>query len=471
MAQIRLGLGQVSIVDRMIVRARSTVTPLVIAASIVLEPPHPTTQNIVLPAVGDLPEGIYYVDVIESVDGVTPGLLMIQIVYDLKNKVILSEVRYYRAGYINPGDPVVGSDSIIDPYLDGKEIALVYKEGHRPLVPPPYDYKEYDLLAGGGIQLLNGQVFGEDEVMAVQISYLGSQSGGGTGGGSGVGGYTETVIINESTTLSQVHRNKRLKCESNASLRLVITLESIATVPEGSFYYFNTNGGVQYQLRILTQSGDSISLGEQSLPEISLGKGEFLRLEKAGTFWEAVLVHHNVEAVGERIMKGLRNVTNTLAEDGALYDGDDYPRIWYYIKNDLPNTHKVIDDAVTGGAYVHPFDRRGMFVLHSTQKKFRMPNTQGLYIKGLKSFSLPGSDTDFNNNGRLNDYPGGIQGGQVGVINGTGYVLQKAGASHKVVVLKNLTDVTNVPGDPSFTINPGKVNNVDNVGEIYLRKV
>lgn len=470
MAQIRLGLGQVSITDKLIVRARNTNTPLVTAAQIVLDPPHPTTRNIVLPAIGDLPEGIYYVDVIESTDGVTIGLKLIEIVYDLKNKAILSEVRYYRAGYINPGDPVVGSDSIIDPYLDGKDIVLVYKEGHRPLVPPTYDYKEYDLITGGGIQLLGGAVFGEDEVMVVQISFLGSTGGGGTGGGSGVGSYTETVIIDVDTTLSVVHRNKRLKCESSGSARLVVTLESLASVPEGSFYYFNTNNGAQHQLRILTQSGDHVLLGGQQLPEISLGKGEYLRLEKAILSWEAVLTHPNIEAVGERIMKGMKVVANAFAEDGALYDGDDYPRIWYYIKNVLPNTHKVIDNAVTGGAYIHPVAERGKFVLHSTLKKFRMPNTQGLYIRGLSNFAAPGSDVG-GTNGRLNDYPGGLQVAQVGVINGTGYVLQKSGTSNKVVVLKNLTDVASVPGDPSFTINAGKVNHVDNVGEIYLRKI
>jgi hypothetical protein len=95
MGQIRLGIGQVNITDYLIVIARKTTSPLVIEAQEKYDPPQPATQNVVVPREGNIDPVIYYVDFRESPDGVSLGLLLAQFVYDLKNKILIAERRFY----------------------------------------------------------------------------------------------------------------------------------------------------------------------------------------------------------------------------------------------------------------------------------------------------------------------------------------------------------------------------------------
>lgn len=474
MAQIRLGVGQVNIVDHLIVIARKTTTPLVIEAQESYPPPQPATQNVVVPAVGDIDPAIYYVDFRESVDGISLGLLLSQFVYDLKNKVILAERRFYRVNGSGPNDPASEQNILTDPYLDGKTISGVFKEGFRYLLPHDHAEKEYDLHAGGGIELLNDKTFADLEVWMVEISYLADQSQVGTNGG---GLYNGVVTLTADTALNNTHRGKRLKCESNASSRLVVTLEDLVTVPDAAFYHFTSNGGNQFQTRIIPFVGQTITYNGEVYTEMTIAKGEYLRIEKVGTIWEATMVHPGILQVGERIAATWKDHPNTKPEDNTLYDGDDWPRIWWWIKNKLPITHYAIDDNVINPGYVHPVGLNGLFIIHSTQKKFRVPDTQGWSEKGLSNFSVYGTDAT-----RVYDYPGGVQGGQVGEFNMTvpnAPVIRKTGTSNSVIVLGVPSGPVGganpdaIIGNQNITINginAGKVNTVNNIGVVYLRR-
>lgn len=479
MAQIRLGLGQVNITDYLIVVARKTTTPLVEEAREPYAPPQPTTRNVVVPATGDIDPVIYYVDIHESSDGSTLGLLLIQIVYDLKNNIILSEKRYYRADGGGPNDPLSGQNIIEDSYLDGKTISAVYKEGFRPLVPPEYaSFKEYDLHTGGGIELLNDMVFGPGEVTVIEISY--ATAAPATTSGSGF--YSGVITLIADTTLNNTHRGKRLKCESDASSRQVHTLEDVTTVPDGTFYYFTFNGGNQLQTKIVPVSGQTIEYNGASYTEMTLGLGEYLRIERAGAGWEATLVHENILRVGEKLTAGYLSHPSTMPEDGRLLDGDDYPRIWYWIKNILPSTHKIIDDTVVNGGYSHPDGKQGLFVLHSTLKKFRMPNTQGISEKGLADFDSYGADT-----GRIYDYPGGVQAQQIPNHKHYTVAIEQLNSFLDPTSTQQIAYQRNDSGDYKYklgpssnaatvglssdSINGGSENRVRNVGVIFLRRI
>lgn len=405
MPQIKLGIGQVNITNYLIATARKTTTPLVIEAQEEYAPTHPATRNVVLPAVGSIDPVIYYVDFYESVNGISFDLLLSQFVYDLKNQIVISERRFYVVGGPGVNDPAPDQTILTDAYLDGKTISGVFKEGFRYLRPSTETIPEWQVYAGGGIELLNNIIFSGGEVYSIEISYLANQTQ--VTGGAGM--YTGVELITTDTTLSITHRNKRLRCESAASNKLVVTMEAFGAVADGTFYHFTSNGGSQNQTRILPNGSETIKYNGENYPEISFGKGEFVRIVKTGSFWEAELAHPFVLQVGERLSGEWKDHPSTRTEDGTLYDGDEWPRMWWWLNNKLPSTHKVIDDTVIGGGYAHPADKPGLFVLHSSLKKFRVPNTQNLAERGLKNFTSYGTDTE-----RTYDYPGGLQNEMIG---------------------------------------------------------
>jgi hypothetical protein len=461
MAQIRLSIATINITNDLIVIARKTTTPLVIEAQEPYHAPHPVTQNVVLPATGDIDPVIYYVDFYESSDGVSLDLLLSSFQYDLQNNIILSERRFYTVGGTGPNDPPADQDTLTDAYLDGKTISGVFKEGFRYLKPETETTPEWEVVAGGGIRLLGGKQFSVDEVVSIEISYTGS-SGSGSSSGSL---YNGVALIDSSRTLDNTYRNKRLRTEAAGSNILVVTLEGVGSVPDGTFYHFTSNGGDQNQTRILPSGSETIKYNGENYTEMSFGKGEYLRIVKTGSFWEAELAHEHILSVGARFSGDWKDFPSCKPEDGGLYDGDEWPRVWWWIKNKLPITHYIADDNVINGGYAHPQGREGQFVIHSTLKKFRMPNTEGWLERGLADFNNYGGDSS-----RGYDYPGGTQGAQVGQVSislnkGNGYT----GGSQNAGWF--------APGDPNhphpnelIIVNSGKENMVRNNGVIYMRR-
>jgi hypothetical protein len=484
MANIDLSVGQINITGNLIVRARKVSTPLVEEAREVYSAPLPSSFNAIIPATGDIDPTAYYVDFYESADGTTLDLLLAQFVVQATNEIVTQEVRFYDVGGSGDNDPAPDQPILSDPYLDGKTVTQVFRDGiGRPLVDPGYSYKEYDLYTGGGIELLNGQMFSFGEKVAIVISYLTDQQTT-----SGANMYDGVNSITTSQTLNSAHRNKRIRCAGVTNV-LVVTLEDMTVIPDGTFWYFTHNDGSQFQTRVVAHAGQSITYHSSIYTELSIAPGEFMRIEKYGSILEAVLVHDGVLKVGERLAATWEDHPNTKPEDGALYDGDDYPRIWYWLSNFLPATHKVSDVNVESGGYVHPVGKEGLFVVHPTFKKFRVPNTQGWSEKGLFSFSVFNTDST-----RTYDYPGGTMPENVGPHrhhsfhdNGTtntgtalsptnypekrqgaGAGIGNANAEYNVCASGNEPDV-GLSSNPVQTDETG-VNTVKNVGVIYLRR-
>lgn len=460
MAQIRLGIGQVNITGHLIAVARKTTTPLVIEAQESYAPPHPATRNVVVPASGSIDPVIYYVDFYESSDGVALDLLLSQFVYDLKNQIVISERRFYVVGGPASTDPAPDQTILEDAYLDGKTISGVFKEGFRYLRPSTETIPEWQPHTGGGIELLNDIIFSGGEVYSVEISYQADQTA--VIGTNGM--YNGVVLIDTDTTLSITHRNKRCRCESAASNKLVVTMESIAGVADGTFYHFTSNGGAQNQTRILLSGGETVKYNGENYTEISISKGEFVRIVKTGSFWEAEMAHPGILQVGERFAGTWRDHPNSKPENNDLYQGEEWPRIWWWIKTKLPSTHYLTDDNVINEPYSRPAGREGQFVIHSTLKVFRMPDTQNLSERGLKNF------TTFNNDeSRDYDYPGGFQGEMVGPH--THPLPRDESGSQDMPTLASSPNSDEGYSNITPTgANSGTENRVKNIGVIYMRR-
>lgn len=485
MANIKLLLGAVNITDYLIVTAAKVASPTIEEARVVFAPPHPASRNVILPQTGEIDAANYIITFYSSTDGTTLTQQRGQFERDVRNTKIANEVRFYLAGGTGSTDPAGGQNQLIDSYLDGKTLVSVQREGFRPLVPPAFpSLKEYDVASGGVITLTQGQTFQTGEVITIVITYLTSFEDSASNNGF----YTGTVLYTADQQLVAADRNKRVKCEATGAT-MKVTLEALGSFPTGKFYYFHSNGGNQKNVRLLPflGSGDKFLFEGVVYDEISVGLGEAVRVEKYGSYWEVVTEFKGLANVGERITKGLLSVINTLPENATLQDGDIYPRLFYWIQTFLPATHKIIDDTVISPSYTHPAGKEGMFVVHSSQRKFRMPNAQGRVIKGLDNFtSYPGTTT------RPVGYPGGTEAGVIGkhqhlmfvdrqITDGTFNnpptpltpvvrYFQKSGNESYFMKAGNNNEVPTV-GVTDTGKGAADENTVKNIGDVFLRRV
>jgi hypothetical protein len=470
MADLKLGIGQIGITQYLLVNLRKTTDPVPIYDSQSIPPPVSTSVNLVFANIDPV---VYYVDFRQSPDGSSLGTLLGTFHVDATKNVSQLEVRFYKVGSGIGNSPDANTDILSDPYLDGK-VLVAYKEGlGRPLVPPTETYKEFDYYPGGGIQLLNGLVWSLDEIIAIWIENKIPQTV------SSTGRFVDVAEITADLTLNNTHYNKRLRCECAASVVLVVTMDDLNNVPDGAAFKFMGNGGMQNQTRLIAAPGNLFRHGRTNYTEITFSPGESLTIEKriisSTAYWEVYDADKAIDMVGERFAATWKDHPNCKPEDGALYDGDEWPRIWYWINNKLPGTHKITDALVTGGGYVHPAGKEGLFVVHPTLKKFRLPNTQSLAERGLKDFDSYNADGT-----RVYDYPGGVQNEQVADHTHTGLNIRSGSHSSASSALSGpIKFLVNNAGDNGATQSDATTGGitglngemrVKNIGVIYLRR-
>ncbi len=398
MAQANFSLGQVNLTGYLNVTARNTLDLTTVVQRQQINLTTYPAPNISFP---NLPSGIYQFDFYNATDvnNIT-GLLYSSYTVKVQDNVLATEKRIYTGGGGMSYDPPAGASNIPDAYLNGKNVVSVSAEGFRALDP----LSEYSLIAGGGIRLLLGKTLADGEKMAVDISYMVPVTTT-----TGVGLFQGAVTITESAkTLDSSHYNKLLYCESGTT-RQVIMLPFISSMPDGAFFYPMTHGGTQYQTKFITQGSDRINFCHGDHPEITLGIGEYLWIEKRGTKFRVLDCAPGLYAVGEKMGGDILTRPNTIPEDDRIVDGDDIPRLYYWLNLFMPITQKIVITDSALNSYARPAGREGAFITCSDSKRFRMPNTQGLYKKGLNSFTNYGSDAT-----RPYDYPGGVQPAQVG---------------------------------------------------------
>lgn len=418
-----------------------------------------TSYALVIP---DLEPANYYVNFREAPNTSSLGTLRAQAVVNALTGEWESERRFYTVGSLPSGVTIVGN-VLTDPYFSGKTITGVFKEGFRFLELGTDAAQTDDEL-----ELLSPDLsFSDGEKLAVELKY--NVAAATTTTAAGI--FSDTITVTGATyTVLSTNKTKR-HCLDAAGATQVITMPPLSSVVTGDYFYFeHKRNGAQAQSKIVFDGTEKVYFngfdGLTELSELWISKGESLYLRKEGSFWE-ILFNYGGTRVGERMAATFVDHVNFLPEDGRLLDGDEYPALYWWIRNILPNTHYVTDNGVTSGSYAHPAGKEGLFVIHSTLKKFRLPNTQGLSEKGLADFDSYGADA-----GRVYDYPGGKQNGQVGEF--TENIAVPKGNSYTGSPNNDkFGNGSNNPENRTWTVtfNSGKENRVPNIGVIYLRHI
>lgn len=359
-----------------------------------------SSYNFVIPGLD--PE-IYYISYYDAPTNTAMGTLVMQLQVNALTGEFVTERRFYKVGSGIGNAPDDGDLSLVDNYLIYKNVTGYFKQGNTYLEPGT----EYTFDTITGTITLLTDVFNMDERIVVEITYaVGSVAG------SGNPYYNGNIDVTAATyTVLTTNKRKRHRLVGTAPTQ-VLTLPSLAGLSADDFYIFdNKCGGMAVQVKLLTNGSDSLTYNGFGLPsndfaEFWVSQGESLTLAKAGSQWELINDFYPGVNVGRYVTGGLYTQPGLLPRDGAIvYDGEEYPRLWWYLKNLLPNTHYVEDANVTNPGYTNPTaSKQGLWVLHPTLKKFRTGNWQGLHERGLKDFDSYGGDTD-----RPYDYPSGFQ--------------------------------------------------------------
>lgn len=457
----KLAVGPVNFTDYVIAIIRKVSDPTVEIDRQVFGPA-PTSLNLVFT---ELDPETYFVDFRDSTDGIDIGVLISTFTIDAQSNQLMQEKRYYTVGGSGDYDPADGDSSITDPYFEGKNVSCLFKEGFRDLKPDV----EWE-RTGNTLNNLTGVAYSTNEVIVVTIDYKDALPVTSVGGG---GLFVDTKTITANTTLDSTYYNNRIKLTGSAAT-LVVTLQTLATIPDGKYFYFNTFGGSQIQTVIKCSGSDKIffdgfDLVLNEFGELWIGKGEFIWIEKRGSYFEVIDCSKSIVEVGEIVTLGYKSHPNIIPEDGRLLDGEEYPRLWWWVSN-LPSTHVVSTDTVISGGYTHDATKPGMFVKHTTLKKFRMPLTEGLMHKGLADFITYGGDTT----NRPVDYPGGFQDESL-LAHTHEYKRTRTDTIGTIYEANHMMDGANRGLYTGDTVNTSSVggtqNRVKNIGVIFGRRI
>lgn len=400
---LKVTLGTVNYTDWLHVTASKVSDPGTILWETWLDVPL-ANYNFIIP---DLDPENYYVRYYDAPTNVALGTLKLELVVNALSGETILERRFYTVGGAGAHDPADGATTITDPYLVGKNVTGLFKEGFRYL-----DFADEATFVDttGVVSVINGTTFSTGERFIVEIKYSGGQTTSSTNGGL----YTGTLNVTEATrTLLAADINKRVRLVGTGSTQ-VITLCTLASIAiEGGYYFDNSCGGTAMQVKLLLPGADRIryngfGLASNLFAEFWVSRGEHLLIRKFdSSYWEVITDYKGTQ-VGEKVTLGYKSHPNTLTENGQLVDGDQYPRLWWWINNVLPSTHKyTVADVTATPIYSFIKSKAGQFMLdaNSAVHLFRMPATYGLSEKGLANFENYGIDVG----NRPVDYPGGYE--------------------------------------------------------------
>lgn len=356
-----------------------------------------------------------------------------------------------------------GGDELTDTYLINKTVVTVDKEAFRQLKLTD-EYTFDDTI--GKIVLLHTTIAGTENLVVTIRYRIGNI------GSSGGGLYSGTLTITAATaTLTNTDSDKRVRLKGTASTQ-VITMPALSSMgADKGFYFDNTCGGEAEQVKLLFPGSDRLYFNglrttSDEFAEFWISKGEHLLIRKFDAdFWE-VITEYKGTNVGERFAATNAYHPGALPENGALLDGDEYPRLYWWVKNKLQASSKISDDTLEDSGYAHPAEKVGCFVTHSTNKKFRLPNTQDVAEQGLKDFLIYGADSD-----RLYDYPGGLQDENVGAHgHDWGRGLQGVATGGTAAYTQIAGSIPAGDDDNPIGETTGR-NLVKNIGVIYMRRI
>ncbi len=300
------------------------------------------------------------------------------------------------------------TDSVLRPDLAGKTFDLEL-EGN-PMIPqtdPPNALAEFEVLAGGGFKLINGDVVHLDQKYKLEIH--GSTVGGGSGSTGAASLFTGRKEVTTNYSLDVVtggeDLNKLVQIRSGAT-QVVITLPSVLDIPANLPIVFEAMIGTSVENKITTTGGQFFYLNNTSKTSLYIRPGEVVWLFR---YSDGFYVINDFGDKYKKLAKPIAAFTadtdlNEVVLKGQLVLRADYPRLWEKVQT-LGNS--LVSEAVwslasgvNGAGQTVEFPNRGKWSTGDTSTTFRFPDFRGMALRGV--IAETGSDNERYTNDRGN---------------------------------------------------------------------
>lgn len=173
-------------------------------------------------------------------------------------------------------DPSDTDINLVDQRLDGytKDQLIVHQSGYGNLLDA-----EYNLLAGGGITLLNGKTFDQDvswtiTKTTIQEITLSADSGS----SQQFSGVTEITATRDFFIDSTDNLYNKLCPINGVGTLIQINFPDLSLIPSGTHVTFNTHRGSQNYLRLQFDAGDTVRFMNQDVNLIDVAKCQVISL-------------------------------------------------------------------------------------------------------------------------------------------------------------------------------------------------
>lgn len=390
MSDIKLSVGQINITGYLRVNFREVANDtVVLPQSFVVPPVVPAVQNIIETGFNPV---THYIDFYESPDGVALGFLLATYVYDASTGTILSERRFYQGDGGGANDPIAPSYTITDPYLDGKNVVGVFKEGFRYLRPG----SEYTAITDTITFIGATTPIQTSEVVSVDITY--SQIGN-----TPTNQQFPKTIIEEAAdfALGATHYEKLVEVNGATDV-VTTTVADPLLIADNTKVAFNTDNGTQRYFAIQFTAGSYLLDDGVAKDIIWMARGEQLEMIKKGGYWRIIVWAGDHARVGE-VVRADKQPRNTVPETGTWLLIVAYPRFFYEYVNQLD------PGILTTGTYPTDPAETTKWCIDMVNGRFWVPDTQGYFERNTDFDGARDPDRPIGNR-----IPGSTQAGRVG---------------------------------------------------------
>lgn len=387
MGRISGSFSGAGILNDIIVVIYSTNAPASEVARVLSTGPQGASFNYVFTS---LPDATYIVKVHDSPDGTTLGNLRHDFWQDSKTNQVVKSTHWFTVDGGGTYDPLAGATVYSNPSLAGRQVAMIFQEGFRPLEPDV----EVDFSDPENITLLGGLVFNSKQKWYMELAALVVVA---TPAGSSNFDAIETQVGNKTLTAADAGKTWMITSAGNTQ---VTTLDQLTTFGDAAGFIIVHDGGPLINLELKPFAGDTIRFRGSDIVVIYLGKGEMVKVVKKGIKWYVTDYTGQWDRIGHRI--GVDAVPdNAVQANGTEYDGLIYKRLYLFVSQLNPS------QLVTFATWSGSTTKQKFFAIDVVAKRIKVPDMQGMSIRFIKN--IGGSDSD-----RVPNLAGMFQGWSVG---------------------------------------------------------
>lgn len=284
-------------------------------------------------------------------------------------------------------DPVDLDTVLVDTRLDGatKDELLVHEAGYGNHIDA-----EYDLVPGGGIELLDGKTFDSGvRWFITRTQTVATTAGPSEGGGSQFAGVAILDADRDFYTDPADNLYNKLVIANWATTVGTVTFNAFALIPDNTHVTFQTESGQQNYLRLQFNPGDTVRFLNDDVNLIDLAKCEKISL----FFFDGAC--YVTDYRGRALQRGqvladydTTRATDTLAclladEATGVLDSTDYPGLYAWLltlpSGTIPLGSGLGQWGYDSGGGVYPNKRK--FGIDTGAGTFRVPHLAGVSIK------------------------------------------------------------------------------------------